>query len=97
MLLSAFIKYNLQVKIGQMDGIFITYHNTLKIFGFEYVPEEQMDDDIYGNSHFAEQSFNICIKLLNNLLQVIIKDYPCQDIQLFLLGSPREVDYFSYF
>lgn len=53
MLKSAFIKYNLQVKIGAMDGIFVAYHNTRTLFGFEYIPMEQMDDDLYGNGEFA--------------------------------------------
>lgn len=27
----------MQVKIGRMDGAFIAYHNTEKIYGYEYV------------------------------------------------------------
>jgi Mitochondrial protein Pet127 len=53
MLRSTLIKYNLQVRIGMMDGIFVAYHNTSKLFGFEYIPREQMDDDIYGSNQFA--------------------------------------------
>lgn len=31
------LKYLMQVKIGGMDGAFIAYHNTEKIYGYEYV------------------------------------------------------------
>ncbi len=29
-----FIKYAFQLKIGNMDGAFISYHNTKNIYGF---------------------------------------------------------------
>lgn len=32
------IKDSFQVRIGGMDGIFLAYHNTSRIFGFQYVP-----------------------------------------------------------
>jgi hypothetical protein len=32
-----FLKYIMQCKIGRMDGALIAYHNTQKIFGFEYI------------------------------------------------------------
>lgn len=34
---SAFLKYSMQVRIGDMDGIFVAYHNTARIFGFQYI------------------------------------------------------------
>ena len=34
---SAFLKYSMQVRIGNMDGIFVAYHNTARIFGFQYI------------------------------------------------------------
>jgi hypothetical protein len=37
-----------------MDGIFVAYHNTNQIFGFEYVPMEQMEEDLFGNTEFAK-------------------------------------------
>lgn len=32
-----FLKYIMQMKIGQMQGAMIAYHNTQKIFGFEFI------------------------------------------------------------
>ena len=36
---SAFMKYNLQVRIGCMKGIFVAYHSTKEIFGFEFLSQ----------------------------------------------------------
>ncbi|CEP60410.1 Pet127p LALA0_S01e10220g [Lachancea lanzarotensis] len=40
---STMLKYSLQARIGRMDGIFIAYHNISKMFGFQYMPLEDMD------------------------------------------------------
>lgn len=29
---------SLQARIGNMDGIFVAYHNTRRMFGFQYLP-----------------------------------------------------------
>lgn len=42
------MKYGFQAKIGRMDGIFVAYHNTLEIFGFQYIPLDDMERCIYG-------------------------------------------------
>ncbi|EEB95415.1 hypothetical protein MPER_05620, partial [Moniliophthora perniciosa FA553] len=31
---SAFLKYSFQARIGNMDGVFVAYHNTARMFGF---------------------------------------------------------------
>ena len=40
---STMFKYSLQARIGRMDGIFIAYHNIRQMFGFQYVPQIEMD------------------------------------------------------
>ena len=45
---AAFLKYSFQARIGNMDGIFVAYHNTARIFGFQYLPLEEMDERLYG-------------------------------------------------
>lgn len=40
---STLLKYSLQARIGNMDGIFVAYHNISKIFGFQYLPLEDID------------------------------------------------------
>lgn len=46
---STMFKYSLQARIGRMDGIFLAYHNIKQMFGFQYVPLEEMDK-IYHTS-----------------------------------------------
>ena len=44
------MKYGLQAKIGRMDGVIVAYHNTAEIFGFQYIPLEDMERCIYGEA-----------------------------------------------
>jgi hypothetical protein len=71
----AFLKYYFQLKIGGMDGAFISYHNTQKIFGFEYIKLVDMERRLFGNSNFSDVIFKASIKLLQETLEVIIKDF----------------------
>ncbi|RCK56000.1 hypothetical protein Cantr_05639 [Candida viswanathii] len=45
----AMMKYMFQARIGQMDGIFLAYHNINSIFGFEYLPLEELDKIFYSS------------------------------------------------
>ena len=33
-----------------MDGVYVAYHNTARIFGFQYVPVEEMDERLFGGT-----------------------------------------------
>lgn len=44
----ALMKYMFQARIGQMDGIFVAYHNISSIFGFEYIPLSELDEIFYS-------------------------------------------------
>ena len=68
------MKYSLQCKIGQMDGAFVAYHNTQKIFGFEYITLSEMEERIFGNKEFANLSFNYSMALLERILDHIISE-----------------------
>ena len=37
-----------------MDGAFIAYHNTLKLFGFEYVKTLEIERRIFGNKKYSD-------------------------------------------
>jgi len=84
MIRSAFLKYSLQVRIGNMDGIFVAYHNTDEIFGFQYIPLEQMDDHLFGGSVLADQTFANSLLMLEKLLDRITADFPEKDFKLTL-------------
>lgn len=81
---SAFLKYSLQARMGRMDGIFLTYHNTEKIFGFQYVPLEEMDIALHGKAGETEetsiggQEFRMSLNLMNRLLNMATKKFPEQ-------------------
>lgn len=39
----ALLKYGFQARIGQMDGIYVAYHNLNQFFGFQYLPLSEID------------------------------------------------------
>ena len=50
----AMLKYLFQARIGQMDGIFIAYHSINTIFGFQYLPLEELDKLFYTRDTISE-------------------------------------------
>lgn len=45
------LKYMFQARIGQMDGIFVAYHNVNTFFGFEYLPLSELDRVFYSDAN----------------------------------------------
>lgn len=52
----ALLKYCFQARIGQMDGIFLAYHNIKTFFGFEYLPLEEIDRVFFSNIRVERRS-----------------------------------------
>lgn len=84
MIRAAFLKYSLQVRIGKMDGIFVAYHNTERIFGFQYISLDEMDDAIHGSvdRNIAHREFLMSLKQLDKVLQLAIEKFPDQSMSL---------------
>ncbi|KAI9014860.1 mitochondrial protein Pet127-domain-containing protein [Gaertneriomyces semiglobifer] len=82
MLRSAFLKYSFQVRIGGMDGLFVSYHNTSELFGFQYISLEEMDQHLFGNSHTGNQAFAMSLKALELILDVISTKHAGKDIRI---------------
>ncbi|GJJ71560.1 E3 ubiquitin-protein ligase SHPRH [Entomortierella parvispora] len=82
MMRSAFLKYSLQVRIGQMDGIFVAFHNTAKIFGFQYISLDEMDSRLFGTTVMGDECFKNQLRLLNRALDEITAKYPEQDLKI---------------
>ncbi|KAG0203717.1 hypothetical protein BGX33_008941 [Mortierella sp. NVP41] len=82
MMRSAFLKYSLQVRIGQMDGIFVAFHNTARIFGFQYISLDEMDSRLFGSSVMGDECFKNQLRLLNRTLDEITAKYPNQDLKI---------------
>ncbi|PCH40072.1 Pet127-domain-containing protein [Wolfiporia cocos MD-104 SS10] len=76
---SAFLKYSFQARIGNMDGIFVAYHNTERLFGFQYIPLEEMDQRLYGHTA-GMRVFNRCISLLEVIFNEIVLYFPKQSV-----------------
>ncbi|KAL5614518.1 uncharacterized protein BROUX77_000355 [Berkeleyomyces rouxiae] len=90
MIRSAFLKYSLQVRMGLMDGIFVAYHNTNRIFGFQYISLNEMDLAIHGteDTTLGDYEFKLSMKLLNEMLNIVTEKYPKQSLRLHIETRP---------
>ena len=87
MIRAAFLKYSLQVRMGRMDGIFVAFHNTQRIFGFRYISLPEMDSTLHGqwDTSIGDQEFKLSLDLMNKILDRAIQKFP---EQVSLLGPP---------
>ena len=82
----AFLKYYFQLKIGQMDGAFIGYHNTVSSFGFEYARVSEIERLLFGDSYKADMTFVMTTRLLSFLLDHVIKEVQSETFEFIKLG-----------
>lgn len=84
MIRAAFLKYSLQVRMGRMDGVFVAFHNTQRIFGFQYISCAEMDAALHGQWDLAlgDQEFKLSLNLLNKVLDRATKKYPEQSLRI---------------
>lgn len=62
-----------------MDGVFVAYHNTARIFGFQYVPLVEMDQRLFGTAPGAgDRVFQKCMETLELVSEEIISCFPGQ-------------------
>lgn len=79
---SAFLKYSFQVRIGNMDGVMVAYHNTARMFGFQYIPLEEMDEALFGcSSKVGDRVFQMCIKAMECIIPEVTACFPEQSIK----------------
>ncbi|KAJ4408189.1 hypothetical protein N0V82_009763 [Gnomoniopsis sp. IMI 355080] len=99
MIRSAFLKYSLQVRMGRMDGIFVAFHNTERIFGFQYIPLEEMDLSIHGTTDttLGDREFTASLKLFNELLNQATAKFPKQSLRVHVETRPSDTVPFMYF
>lgn len=73
---SILLKYFFQIKIGKMDGAFISYHNTQEIFGFEYLKLDEIEQRLFGSSEISDQVLKICLAMFQDILDDVTAKFP---------------------
>ncbi|KAJ6438414.1 mitochondrial membrane protein [Purpureocillium lavendulum] len=99
MIRAAFLKYSLQVRMGRMDGIFVAFHNTQRIFGFQYISLSEMDHAIHGtpDRRLGDQEFKCSVALLNDLMDRATKKFPGRTLRLHVETRPTKVPLTYFF
>ncbi|KAK2775554.1 mitochondrial mrna processing protein [Colletotrichum kahawae] len=90
MIRSTMLKYSLQVRMGRMDGIFVAYHNTQRIFGFQYISLKEMDLALHGteDTRLGDLEFKLSLHLLDKVLDRATKRFPGRSIRLHIETRP---------
>lgn len=88
MVRAAFLKYNFQVRIGHMDGIFVAYHNTAQIFGFQYISLEEMNLRLFGSNEMGDKAYRLSIGLLELILDTATEHMPNETLALSMDTRP---------
>ena len=70
--------HSFQVRIGNMDGVLVAYHNTERIFGFQYIPLSEMDTRLFGEEASGNAVFEKCMLLLEAVLEEATRELPHQ-------------------
>lgn len=95
----AFLKYSLQVRMGRMDGIFVAYHNTQRIFGFQYIPLEEMDLSLHGTTDLTtgNREFMASLQLWEEMLKTATERFPGKSLRIHVETRTSMVVPFMYF
>jgi hypothetical protein len=60
-----------------MDGVLVAYHNTARMFGFQYIPLEEMEERLFGPGRgIGDKVFDKCVRLLEIICQEITQCFP---------------------
>ncbi|CAK7272032.1 hypothetical protein SEPCBS57363_004928 [Sporothrix epigloea] len=98
MIRSAFLKYSLQVRMGRMDGIYVAFHNTERIFGFQYISINEMDLALHGteNTELGDREFMLSLHLLNAVMDKATERFPDRSLRLHIETRPSLAAPFMY-
>ncbi|KAK4113801.1 Pet127-domain-containing protein [Canariomyces notabilis] len=99
MIRSAFLKYSLQVRMGRMDGIFVAFHNTERIFGFQYIDLPEMDLSLHGQKerNLGDREFKLSLHLLNKVLDKVTAKFPGKTLRLHFETRPGDPPFMYIF
>lgn len=60
----------------------VAYHNTSKIFGFQYISREEMDSRLFGSTKIGDQVFRNALVMFESILDRATEKYPRQTLRL---------------
>lgn len=65
--------------MGNMDGVIVAYHNTARMFGFQYIPLEEMDQRLFGPAPgTGDRVFDKCVGLMERVADEVVQCFPNQ-------------------
>lgn len=68
-----------------MDGVLVAYHNTAKMFGFQYIPLEEMEARLYGSTPGAgDRVFQKCVVLMELIVDEVARCFPNEVMSSYL-------------
>lgn len=70
--------FSFQVRIGHMDGVMVTYHNTDEIFGFQYISRNEMDARLFGTSKMGDAAFQYSLLMMDTIFEKATTQHPGQ-------------------
>ena len=80
-----------------MDGVLVAYHNTARMFGFQYISLEEMEERLYGGPKRGDGVFTLCVKLLEAVGDEVVRCFPgqvCLPLGMWMIGElTRDVIY----
>lgn len=82
---SSLLKYSLQARMGFMDGIFLAYHNISKIFGFQYLPLDEINYIIHSGYNNAFRT------VLNRRQYIFEKIFGQEEFIINHIRNEREI------
>jgi hypothetical protein len=80
-----------------MDGVIVAYHNTARLFGFQYIPLDEMDACLFGGVGRGDRVFQKCVGLLEEVADEIIRIFPEQVRSIFLIFGVRHFEPYDHF
>ena len=58
-----------------MDGVIVAYHNTARLFGFQYIPLDEIDECLFGRDQ-GDRVFQKCVGLLEEVADEMSRIFP---------------------
>lgn len=89
---SAFLRNIFQVRIGEMAGIFVAYHNTQEVFGFEHITLTDMEQCIFQSQRMADLTFDVTLKLLDQILMLATSSFQATDTLRVMIKTQQQLD-----